>query len=170
MQNDPSPFGYNLAKILILNRIKKELGFDRIEKLYYGAAPLKQKTRLFFQSLNMPLLNGYGLSETSAAVTFHDFIQIGNIGKTGKPLPGTNIKIFNPDENGVGEICMRGRNVFMGYLNNEKATLEVFDSEGFFHSGDMGYIDQNGILDITGRIKEIIITAGGENVPPEPIE
>jgi long-chain-fatty-acid--CoA ligase ACSBG len=85
-------------------------------------------------------------------------------------LPGTQIKIFSVDENGVGEICMRGRNVFMGYLHNESETIEVFDNEGYFHSGDLGFIDENGILDITGRIKELIITAGGENISPVKIE
>lgn len=91
--------------------------------------------------------------------------------KSGKPLPGTQIKIFNPDESGVGEICIRGRNVFMGYLNNPEATFEVMDSEGYFHTGDIGCLDpQTGFLDITGRQKELIITAGGENVSPIPIE
>lgn len=70
----------------------------------------------------------------------------------------------------MGEICIRGRNIFMGYINNEKDTIEVFDSEGYFHSGDMGFLDNEGYLEITGRIKEIIITAGGENVSPLPIE
>lgn len=71
---------------------------------------------------------------------------------------------------GIGEICVRGRNVFMGYLNNEKDTIEVIDAEGYFHSGDIGMLDKQGNLEITGRIKEIIITAGGENVSPIPIE
>ncbi len=88
----------------------------------------------------MTITNGYGLSETAAAVTIHD----GSINelKPGRALPGSQIKIFNPDENGVGEICMRGRNVFMGYLGDEGATLEVFDAEGYFHSGDLGHLDE----------------------------
>ncbi len=124
----------------------------------------------FFMSLGMPLINVYGLSETSGATTFMDQSLI-TLEKSGRPLPGTQIKIFNPDELGVGEICIRGRNVFMGYLNNPESTIEVMDSEGYFHTGDIGCIDPStGFLDITGRQKEIIITAGGENVSPIPIE
>jgi long-chain-fatty-acid--CoA ligase ACSBG len=85
-------------------------------------------------------------------------------------LPGTDIKIFNPDENGVGEICVRGRHVFMGYLHHDESTMSVLDPDGFFHTGDIGQIDKDGYLDITGRLKEIIITAGGENISPIPIE
>ena len=85
-------------------------------------------------------------------------------------MPGIKIRIFNPDETGEGEICVRGRNVFMGYLNQEKSTWDVFDAEGYFHTGDKGFIDEKGFLKITGRIKEIIITSGGENIDPAPIE
>ena len=77
---------------------------------------------------------------------------------------------MKPDKDGVGEICFRGRNRFMGYYKNEQATLEAIDSEGWLHSGDQGYIDKNLNLVITGRIKELIVTAGGENVAPLPIE
>jgi long-chain-fatty-acid--CoA ligase ACSBG len=117
LQGEPSPFGYNLAKFLVQSRIKKQLGLDRVEKLYFGAAPLREKTRMFFVSLDMPLANTYGLSETSAAATIQDFPNI-SLDKAGKPLPGTFLKIYNPDENGIGEICMKGRNIFMGYLKN----------------------------------------------------
>ena len=87
-------------------------------------------------------------------------------------LPGTEIKIYNPDESGVGEICIKGRNVFMGYLKpkSEDENTSSFDVEGFFHSGDTGYLDKDGYLQITGRLKDIIITAGGENITPLPIE
>lgn len=80
------------------------------------------------------------------------------------------MKIDNPDKDGEGEICMRGRNTMMGYLKNEKATMETIDSLGFVRSGDKGRIEKDGHLKITGRIKELIITAGGENVAPVPIE
>lgn len=85
-------------------------------------------------------------------------------------MPGTDLKIDNPDENGEGEICMRGRNTMMGYLKNEQATAETIDTNGYIHSGDRGKIDSDGHLRITGRIKEIIIGAGGENIAPVPIE
>ena len=112
----------------------------------------------------------YGLSETSGAATYMEPPYL-SFDKTGRAIPGSSIKIFNPDEAGVGEICIKGRHVFMGYLNNPESTQDVIDSEGYFHTGDIGCIDQiTGLLDITGRLKEIIITAGGENVSPIPIE
>lgn len=121
-------------------------------------------------SLGMPLVNVYGLSETSGAATYMEPQQF-SLKQAGKPLPGTTIKIFNPDEQGVGEICIKGRHVFMGYLNNADATFDVMDAEGFFHTGDVGCIDpKTGFVEITGRCKELIVTAGGENVSPIPIE
>ena len=85
-------------------------------------------------------------------------------------MPGIKLRVYNPDESGEGEICVKGRNIFMGYLRREKDTWDVFDSEGFFHTGDKGRIDEDENLIITGRIKELIITSGGENVQPVPIE
>jgi long-chain-fatty-acid--CoA ligase ACSBG len=85
-------------------------------------------------------------------------------------MPGCDIKISNPDEKGVGEICMRGRNTMMGYLKNEAATQDTLDEFGYVKSGDIGKFDERGFLRITGRIKELIITAGGENIAPVPIE
>lgn len=117
----------------------------------------------------MPVLSLYGLSETSGGTTFHEFPHC-NLNFAGQPLPGVKIRIYNPDENGVGEICVRGRNVFMGYLFREKETWEIFDSEGYFHTGDKGKLLEDNNLVITGRIKEILITSGGENVEPTAIE
>lgn len=169
-ENEQSPFGYNLAKLLVLTKIKKELGLDRVEHAYFGAAPMSGHVKKFFIALGMPLINMYGLSETSGAATYMEPPFIQSLDKAGIALPGTQIKIFNPDESGVGEICIRGRNIFMGYLNGPQETFDVMDSEGYFHTGDIGCVDQEGFLEITGRLKEIIITAGGENVSPIPIE
>lgn len=130
---------------------------------------MKQETREFYARLNMPVLSLYGLSETSGATTFQEFPMC-DLAKAGVPTPGTKIRIYNPDENGEGEICVRGRNVFMGYMYREKETWEAFDSEGYFHTGDKGKLDQKNNLVITGRIKDILITSGGENVEPQPIE
>lgn len=96
--------------------------------------------------------------------------QAFKLDKCGQALPGTDVKIANPDENGEGEILMRGRNIMMGYLKNEAATIETIDKDGFVMSGDRGKFDADGFLSITGRIKELIITAGGENIAPVPIE
>ena len=85
-------------------------------------------------------------------------------------MDGCDLMIANPDENGEGEICMRGRNIMMGYLKNEDATKGTIDAQGYVHSGDRGKIDSDGFLRITGRIKELIITAGGENIAPVPVE
>ena len=84
----------------------------------------------------------------------------------GISYPGLDLIIANPDKDGNGEICFKGRNRFMGYFKNEKATIETIDEKGFLHSGDMGKLDEKGNLYITGRFKELIITAGGENVAP----
>lgn len=88
----------------------------------------------------------------------------------GQAIAGTDLKIDNPDENGEGEICMRGRNIMMGYLKNDEATNSTIDAQGFVHSGDKGKIEKDGHLRITGRIKELIIGAGGENIAPVPVE
>lgn len=109
------------------------------------------------------------MSETSGGTTCHTIDNF-KLDSAGYAVPGTDLKIDNPDENGEGEICMRGRNTMMGYLKNEQATKDTIDLQGFVHSGDRGKIDKEGHLHITGRIKEIIIGAGGENIAPVPIE
>ena len=126
MSGERSPFGYNLARVAVLDKIKKSLGLDRIDKLFYGAAPLKDDTSEFFASLNMPITSIFGLTETSGAVTYQEFPNI-KFNQNGKALPGTEIKIFNPQVDGTGEICIKGRNVFMGYLKRETENLEAFD-------------------------------------------
>ena len=89
----------------------------------------------------MPLFNCYGLSETTGGITFHNAGKY-SLKAAGFSIPGSELKIDNVDENGIGEICIRGRSVMMGYLKNEAATMEVIDKRGFFHSGDLGKIDQ----------------------------
>jgi len=163
------PFCYSVANFLILSRIKAALGLDKCEVFFYGAAPLKQSSVDYFASLDMPMFNMYGMSETSGAVTIHTFEKF-KLDAAGFALPGTDLIIKNPDENGEGEICMRGRNTMMGYLDNEAETIKCIDSYGYVQSGDKGKIDNEGFLKITGRIKELIITAGGENVAPVLLE
>lgn len=138
----------------------------------YGAAPLPLKTREFFFSINIFLNGIYGMSETSAPMTatLEKHKADYNLRACGMPLPGGEVIIENPDAEGNGEICFRARNNFMGYLKNEKATMETIDKKRYVHSGDLGRFDKPGNLLITGRLKEIIVTAGGENVAPILIE
>ena len=130
---------------------------------------MKRSTVEFFASLDMPLMNVYGLSESGGPITSPSINKF-NFDTVGVCIEGGELKIDHPDENGIGEICGRGRNIMMGYFKNEEATKEVIDSDGWLHTGDKGRIDENGFLYVTGRIKEIIITAGGENIGPVAIE
>jgi long-chain-fatty-acid--CoA ligase ACSBG len=132
-------------------------------------APMSVDTKKYFMSLDMPILEAFGMSESTgghamASVNDPTFESIG------RNAPGTQTKIINPDANGHGEICLRGRHVFMGYIDEVDKTKEALDDEGWLHTGDIGYIDNDGFIFITGRLKEIIITAGGENIPPVHIE
>lgn len=160
---------FTVANALILSKIKAALGLDKCKGFLYGAAPIKQSTVDYFASLDIPILGAYGMSETSAVVTMNSNAKF-DLKSVGFQLAGLDLKIDNPDEKGNGEIIFRGRNIMMGYLKNESATRETIDSQGFLHSGDLGKVDKNGFLFITGRIKELIITAGGENVAPLIIE
>lgn len=117
----------------------------------------------------MILLNLYGMSETTGAFTVQTTGKF-DFKVAGWALDGCDLMIANPDENGEGEICMRGRNIMMGYLKNEEATKSTIDNQGYVHSGDKGKVNAEGYLQITGRIKELIITAGGENIAPVPVE
>ncbi|KAJ7421600.1 Long-chain-fatty-acid--CoA ligase ACSBG2 [Willisornis vidua] len=150
-------------------KVRKALGLDRCTKCYTGAAPITRETLEFFLSLNIPVLELYGMSESSGPHTVsvpHSF----RLSSCGKELTGCRTLIHKPDRDGIGEICFSGRHIFMGYLNMEDKTKEAIDEDGWLHSGDLGRHDKDGFLFITGRIKELIITAGGENVPPVPIE
>ena len=145
------------------------MGLDQTELFLYGAAPLRESTVDYFASIDIPIMNFYGLTETSGSAVAQSRGNM-NLATAGKALSGTTIKIRDPDEHGVGEILVKGRHIMMGYLNNETETKPMFDEQGFFRTGDLGVLDAHGYLHITGRKKEIIITAGGENVVPGPIE
>lgn len=155
--------------MLILSRIKAALGLDKCKGYISGAAPIKASTVEYFASLDMPIMGAYGMSETTAVASISSPVKF-NLKSVGFGVDGAEIKIDNPDEKGVGEIIFKGRNIMMGYLKNEQATRETIDSQGYLHSGDLGTIDKDGFVFITGRIKELIITAGGENVAPLIIE
>ena len=161
-------FSYTIAKKLVFGKVKERLGFDRCRLIGVGAAPLAMDTLEYFLSLDIPMYEGYGMSETMGPHTAN-YPGTNKLGTVGLPLKGLKASIFRPDHDGTGEAILYGRNIMMGYLFREKETKEAIDDDGWLHSGDMGKLS-NEYLIITGRIKELIITAGGENVPHTPIE
>ncbi|XP_030048667.1 long-chain-fatty-acid--CoA ligase ACSBG2 isoform X3 [Microcaecilia unicolor] len=167
--NNSVPCGYTLAHYLVLKKIQAVVGLDRCHTCSTGAAPISKDTLEYFMSINLPLYELYGMSESSGPHTLSTRNSF-SISSCGKKLLGCRIRIDKSDKDGNGEICYWGRNVFMGYLSMKEKTLEALDEEGWLHSGDIGKLDQHGFLYITGRIKELIITSGGENIPPIPIE
>ncbi|XP_029466767.1 long-chain-fatty-acid--CoA ligase ACSBG2 [Rhinatrema bivittatum] len=163
------PVTFRVANKLVFKKVRKALGLDRCTKCYTGAAPITKDTLEFFLSLNIPVYELYGMSESSGphTVSLPDAFRLMSCGKV---LLGCKTKIYQPDSDGSGEILFWGRHVFMGYLKMEDKIREALDDEGWLHSGDLGKHDESEFLFITGRIKELIITAGGENIPPVPIE
>ncbi|KAK9304861.1 hypothetical protein QLX08_003926 [Tetragonisca angustula] len=142
---------------------------DRCNYCITAAAPLNNEIKEYFLSIDIVILDVFGMSECGGGHTAcsPDEFRLGSIGQT---CHGFKTKVNNADSNGEGEICIYGRHVFMGYLNQPEKTAEALDAEAWLHSGDMGKIDSDGYVYITGRIKELIITAGGENIPPVHIE
>ncbi|KAL7051850.1 hypothetical protein ACKWTF_004659 [Chironomus riparius] len=163
-----STISYFAAKTLILNKVKENIGLERCRILIVGAAPTNVDTIKFFLSIDLPIYELYGMTEVG--LTFASHPGKVRLGSVGKHVPNIEAKILNADKDGIGEICTRGRNSFMGYVFDIEKTREVFDDELWLRSGDVGYIDKNGFLFLTGRIKELIITAGGENIPVLNIE
>uniref|UniRef100_UPI0037E9998B long-chain-fatty-acid--CoA ligase ACSBG2-like isoform X1 n=1 Tax=Semicossyphus pulcher TaxID=241346 RepID=UPI0037E9998B len=163
------PWGYMLANNIVFKKVRAALGLDRCRFCITGAAPITKETLEYFMSLNIPVLELYGMSESTGphSMSLNEQYRITSCGQV---LPGCKTKLENPDKEGNGEICFWGRHVFMGYLDQPDKTAEAIDQDGWLHSGDLGRHDQNDFLYITGRIKELIITAGGENIPPVPIE
>ena len=158
---------YKLAKKLVFDKIMKEIGFDETQIFVSGAAPLKKNIQQFFHALGAYIFNAYGLSETTGCITImmpkeiHEY----RFNSVGRALEGTEVIIGDG-----GEILFRSRTCFMGYLNREADTIKAIDNKKRVHSGDIGEFDSGDRLFIKGRIKELIVTAGGENVAPYPIE
>lgn len=155
---------FNLADKLVFSNLKKAIGLDRLRFAISGGGPLSVSDAEFFIGMGMTILEGFGLTETTPITHFN---RPGNIkpGAVGTAIPQTKVRIS--DE---GEILIKGPQVMKGYYKNPKATKEVFTKDGYFKTGDIGVIDDEGFLRITGRIKDIIVTAGGKNISPQNIE
>ncbi len=141
----------------------------KLEMIICGGASLNQDIIDTFDSMGITILNGYGITECSPLVSCNRN-KYQKKGSVGIPIIGEKVKIRNPDENGEGEICVKGPNVMLGYYKDPEATAAVFDEEGYFRTGDYGKLDEEGWLYITGRLKNMIILSNGKNVYPEEIE
>ncbi|KAJ1212738.1 hypothetical protein NDU88_000386 [Pleurodeles waltl] len=163
------PWGYSLAKYLVLKKMQAAVGLDRCVLCITGSAPITKETLDYFMGLDIPLMELYGLSEDSGphTVSVYGGFRMTSCGKT---LPGCRSQIHMPDKEGNGEMYAWGRHIFMGYLNMVEKTNESLNKDGWLLTGDIGMFDPDGFFYLTGRIKEIVITSGGENVPPAPIE
>nr|XP_045624269.1 long-chain-fatty-acid--CoA ligase ACSBG2-like isoform X1 [Procambarus clarkii] len=168
-QDFSKPFGYAVANAIVFKKVKALLGLDRCQLFLSGAAPIAPEILRYFHSLDIPLTEIYGMSESTGPHTI-GMEKAFKLGSCGRTIPGCYTKLDKPDPEGNGEVCMGGRHVSMGYLHMEDKTNEAIDDEGWLHTGDIGRLDSDGFLFITGRIKELIITAGGENIAPVLIE
>lgn len=151
------------------NQINSAFGSNHFELLIGGAA-FNPQIEEFFKKCGVRFTVGYGMTECAPLIAYTHYFDGRPVGSCGKVIEYLQLKIDSPDENGVGEICVKGENVFTGYYKMEKETAEAFDGEGWFHTGDLGFIDDKGFLFIKGRIKSMILSASGQNIYPEEIE
>jgi long-chain-fatty-acid--CoA ligase ACSBG len=161
----PRPGCYGCANKLVFSKVKGMLGLNKVKACFTGAAPIGRDVLDLFAALDVPILELFGQSESSGPATTNT-PELWKIGTIGVPLDGTHMYI----EPETKEIVYTGRHIFMGYLKMPEKTKETIDDRGYLHSGDQGHIDEDNFVRITGRIKELIITAGGENIPPVLIE
>ena len=148
---------------LVYGKLRDALG-GRCQYAVSGGAPLGDRLGHFYRGIGVTVLEGYGLTETTAALTVNEPGAL-KVGTVGRPLPGTAVRVAED-----GELLFKGGQVFTGYWNNQAATAEVLEPEGWFHTGDVGEVDDAGFVRITGRKKEILVTAGGKNVAPAVLE
>ena len=162
-----TPYFYSIAKKLLFDPIRETLGFTQCRFFVVSAAPVTEETLNFFASLDIQINDVLGQSEGTAPICFNtDTEQLWKFYTAGRPLRGIVCRT-DPD---TSELFYKGRLVMMGYMKMPEETAATIDDEGWLHTGDQAYIDEDGFVKITGRLKELIVTAGGENISPVPIE
>ena len=154
---------YEISEKLVYKKIRSKLG-GNIKFFISGGAPLSRSIAEFFSGIGITILEGYGLTETSPVLTSNtpEMLRFGSVGKS---LSNVSIKIAED-----GEILAKGPNIMLGYYKNEVATNKIIDDDGWFHTGDIGEIDEEGFLKITDRKKSLIVTSAGKNIAPAPLE
>lgn len=163
-----SKVGVDATKKLLFSRIRNAFG-GRLEKVICGGAPLGGDLVKSFNDFGIVLSQGYGITECSPLISVCPY-GAKKYDSVGLPVPGLEVRIDNADENGNGEIVVKGDNVMLGYFNNPEATADVLDEDGWFRTGDLGHLDDDGYIYITGRKKNVIVLNNGKNVFPEEIE
>ncbi|MGH8434202.1 MAG: AMP-dependent synthetase/ligase, partial [Pseudomonas sp.] len=163
-QGEGGAFSSLLARRLVLDKLRTRLFGKRMRTLVCGGAPLDPQLVAFFAALGLPLCEAWGMSESTAFLTSNE-AGVRKAGSIGRALPGVELRIAAD-----GEILVRGPLVFQGYFQQPEKTAEAFSADGWLLSGDLGRLDEDGYLWLTGRKKELIITAGGKNIAPTPIE
>jgi len=154
---------------IIKNKAKGAIGFSNTKYAITGAAPINPDILNLFHKLGIPLYEGYGMTETTAGATLN-YDGNNKIGSVGRPMVGTELRIGDANENGEGEIQFNGRHVMAGYYRDPEATAETMTADGWLKSGDLGRIDKDGYVYITGRLKEIYVSSAGKNIAPLVIE